>query len=130
MGIIKETATMGLIAMLILNCSIYLSYELDLVPYGGPQTQQNIEEYASDFNSTAIVDSWSGGEEQTFGDIDFGTISLFQKIRVLITGLPDLIGSFGTPEYPIPQSIITAIYGIWSFFALGFGYFMITGRDL
>ena len=130
MGIIKDTATRGMIVMIFLNCAIYLSYELDIVPYGGPQTQQNIEEYASDYNSSAIVDSWAGGEEQTFGDIDFGTISLFLKLRVLFTGLPDLIGSFGTPEYPIPPSIIIVLYGAWGFFASGFAYFMITGRDL
>lgn len=116
--------------MLLMNCSIYLSYELDLVPYGGPQTQANIEEYASDFNASATIESWAGGEEYTFGDVDFGTIGLLLKLRVLIAGLPDMLASFGTPEYPIPTGLIWALYGIWSFFMLGFGYFMITGRDL
>ena len=106
-----------------LNGGLLLANEGWIYPHGGTQTPTDFENIEENFNSTELALGYTQGEEQIFGDIDYGVGSMWSKLAGMFTGFPNLLS-----ELALPTTLALVIRGLWSVsWALSLWY-LITGR--
>lgn len=124
MGAVSNVAMSGLFFMLCLNVGILVMDSGLGMPVQVLTPAGNTSQIVDTFNSTGVVDSWSGFDSQ-FYDIGFAIFMLWSKIWILAFGVPVLISSMG-----VPTALSGGIYALWTFLVFIFVIAFIKGSDL
>lgn len=129
--------------LLILNLVSTMVYAIQIpgttytgILYGG--SQANATEYAEEFNTTTLLDRWTATPFSgipIFGDIFSGIMLLFNAIRSIIVGFPDLINSiaYSIVDTTARNAVLTVnyvIYAVFAFITFLWMFQLITGRKV
>ena len=105
------------------NGALLLTNTGFIYPYGSAQGGIDWASVDDTFNSSALAESYTQGEEYPYGDQDWAIGSMWALLTGMFTGFPELLTELG-----LPSPLALVIRGMWSVsWALSL-YYLVTGR--